>query len=264
LRELDARVQGSPAARALLRPAARWLNRGSIVVPSGRAGGLRLAKAHLPLAHAHLGSLAYGDLETAVQEALRRHLGPGDVLYDIGANLGFFSLLGAVFVGVERGRVYAFEPAPDNARAIRENAALNGLRNIEVLEQAAAAATGRGRLQVVDDQSWSVLEEYGEHPGTQRVVDVELVAVDDLVASGELRPPTAVKIDVEGAELAVLEGMRRTLAEHRPAVICELHGTHADFVAFVEGADYRAVNLEGPEPVESAGASGHALALPAQ
>ena len=57
------------------------------------------------------------------------------------------------------------------------------------------------------------------------------MAIDELVSSGELPPPTVVKIDVEGAELAVLEGMRETIGAHRPAIICELHDTHAAFVA---------------------------------
>ena len=264
LRELSARRRASPFWRSVSAPAVWWLDRGAIRVPSGRAGGLRLAKRHLPVAHAHLGSLAYGDLETSVQEAMRRHLGPGDVFYDVGANLGFFALLGAVFVDPRAGGwVYAFEPAPDNATAIRENAALNGLDNLTVIEKAASSETGTARLQIVDDQSWSKLEAYGEHPHTERVLDVPTVALDDLVSAGEIRPPTAVKIDVEGAEVAVLEGMRETLAQHRPAIICELHDTHAEFVETMTGMGYRLQNLEGPEPVESSGASAHALALPA-
>jgi hypothetical protein len=62
----------------------------------------------------------------------------------------------------------------------------------------------------------------------------------------------------------VLEGMATTLAEHRPAIICELHDTHREFVEHMRGAGYRVVNLEGPGPVEDeASPSAHALALPA-
>jgi hypothetical protein len=92
---------------------------------------------------------------------------------------------------------------------------------------------------------------------------VELVAIDDLVAAGRVPPPDVVKIDVEGAELAVLAGMRETLARHRPAIICELHDTHAPFVAFMAQCGYRLINLEGTIPVGETGASAHALALPA-
>jgi hypothetical protein len=82
------------------------------------------------------------------------------------------------------------------------------------------------------------------------------------VFGGEIEAPTVVKIDVEGAEVAVLEGMRRVLAEHRPVVICELHGTHAAFVELCRSVGYRAINLEGTVGVEEAGASAHALAVP--
>jgi FkbM family methyltransferase len=261
LRELSARREASPLAKLLTGPAARWLDRGSVVVPAGRAGGLRISKAHLPLSHAHLGSIAYGDLETSVQEAMRRHLGAGGVFFDIGANLGFFALLGASWVQ-PGGAVYAFEPAPDNVTAIRANAELNGLANITVVPSAVSRSSGTARLQIVDDQSWSKLAEYGEHPYTERVMDVETVAIDDLVESGRVRPPTVVKIDVEGAELAVIEGMRRTIAEHRPVIVCELHDTHEDFVTAMAELGYRTSNLEGPEPVASSGASAHAIAQP--
>jgi FkbM family methyltransferase len=218
---------------------------------------------YLPLSHAHLGSIAFGNLETAVQEAMVRRLGPGGVFYDIGANLGFFALFAGHLVGLDQGHVYAFEAAPDNADAIRANASLNGIPNVTVIDKAVSSRSGIGRLQIVDDQSWSKLEEYGQHPYTERTIDVELVAIDDLIRAGAIAPPTAVKIDVEGAEIAVLDGMRETLERHRPAVICELHGTHAEFVAAMKDHGYRLINLEGPGPITEASASAHALALPA-
>jgi FkbM family methyltransferase len=217
---------------------------------------------YLPLSHAHIGSIAFGTLESAVQEAMIRHLARGGVFYDVGANLGFFSMLGAHMAGFEEGRVYAFEAAPDNAQAIRVNVELNGIPNVSVIAKAVSRAGGTARLQVVDDQSWSKLAEYGEHPYTERVIDVETVAIDDLVESGAIAPPALVKIDVEGAEIAVLEGMRRTIAAYQPAIICELHDTHAEFVALMRGHGYRLINLEGTTPVDEAGASAHALALP--
>jgi FkbM family methyltransferase len=191
-----------------------------------------------------------------------RHLGRGGVFYDIGANVGFFALLGAHLAGLHEGRVFAFEAAPDNADAIRINARLNGIENVTVIDKAVSARPGRARLQVVDDQSWSKLEEYGEHPNTEQVLTVDTVSVDDLVERGELPPPTVVKIDVEGAEIAVLEGMRQTIDDHRPAIICELHDTHSEFCDLMEEHGYRVINLEGTIPMREAGASAHALALP--
>src|SRR5436190_14404712 len=87
LRELRAHAltDRDPAALAL-GAFFRWLERGRLYVPQGHAGGLMFEMRYLPLSHAHLGSIAFGNLETAVQEAMIRHLGPGSVFYDIGAN----------------------------------------------------------------------------------------------------------------------------------------------------------------------------------
>jgi FkbM family methyltransferase len=252
---------GDPAA-LLLRYALRWLQGGLLRVPQGHANGLVFDMRYLPIAHAHLGSIASGNLESAVQEAMIRHLGPGDVFFDIGANLGFFSMLGAHLVGFGKGRVYAFEAAPENAEAVARNAGLNLIPNITVIAKAVSSQSGTGRLQVVEDQSWSKLEDYGEHPDTEQVIEVELVSIDELLAAGALPPPTLVKIDVEGAELAVLRGMAHTLERHQPAVICELHGTHREFVELMASHRYRLINLEGTIPVQEEGASAHALALP--
>jgi FkbM family methyltransferase len=264
LRELRALAVTGRGPRALaLRLFVRWLETGVLRVPQGYAGGLAFDLRWLPISHAHLGSIAGGNLESGVQEAMVRHLGHGGVFYDVGANLGFFSLLAAHLSGLDTGRVVAFEAAPDNAEAIRVNAALNRVPNVEVICAAVSDHSGWGRLQVVDDQSWSKLLQYGEHPFTEEVIDVRCVTIDELVAGGRLPPPSVVKIDVEGAELAVLAGMRQTMAAHRPAIICELHDTHAAFVEAMARCGYRVVNLEGTVPMDEAGASAHALALPA-
>ncbi len=262
LRELRAEARSGTGLRArALRLAFDRLERGILRVPTGRGQGLILDMRYIPISHAHAGALASGNLEVEVQEALVRRLGPGDVVYDIGANLGFFSLIAARLVGPE-GRVFAFEPAPENVEAIRSNAELNRIDNVVVIPCAVSSRAGTARLQIVDDQSWSRLEEFGEHPDTERVLEVETVAIDDLVESGELPPPALVKIDVEGAELAVLDGMRATIERHRPAIVCELHDTNAEVADAFAADGYRVVNLEGPVPIEQDADAHHALGLP--
>lgn len=261
LLSLERRRRRNPLVRGAIAPLRWWLRRGSVRVTGGLGYGLRMSLDHLPLSHAHAGAIPEGWLEVPVQEALRRLLGEGGVLYDVGANVGFFSLIGARLVGAE-GRVYAFEPAPGNAAAVRENAALNGLSQIEVIESAVGAERGRERLLLVEDLSWSHLESQGWHPRTDTTLEVDVVTIDDLVAEGRIRPPDVVKIDVEGSEIDVLAGMRATLAEHRPVLVCELHDTNEAFLAAVEEAGYRAVNLEGPDSLSGAPMSVHALAEP--
>ena len=92
-------------------------------------------------------------------------------------------------------------------------------------------------------------------------IDVTVVSIDELVAAGAIPPPNVVKIDTEGAELQAIEGMRATIERHRPAIVCELHDTNAEFCALMESLGYVLTNLDGPEPVATAGPV-HALALP--
>ncbi len=103
---------------------------------------------------------------------------------------------------------------------------------------------------------------YGAHPLTEEVLEVEQVTIDELLAAGEILPPALVKIDVEGAELAVIEGMRSTIAAHQPAIVCELHDTNREFVAAMDALGYRVVNLDGPGPVDEPDSGSYALALP--
>jgi len=261
LLELERRGRVDSRVGALLRPLHWWLRRGSVRITGGLGSGLRLSLTHLPLSHAHAGALPRGWLEASVQEAFRRHLGEGMVLYDIGANIGFFALIGARMVA-PGGRVYAFEPAPDNAAAIRENAQLNDLANLDVVERALGAHAGRERLLLVEDLSWSRLESQGWHPRTAAALEVEVVTVDELVRNGELLPPDVVKLDVEGSEIDVLNGMRETLAGHGPTLVCELHETNDAFVELMGELGYRVKNLESSQPLREATGNVHAIAEP--
>ena len=240
----------------LFRRLWRWLGARPVPIKSGATAGLLISTAFDPT-HVQAPELARGTLEPHVQLALRRCLKRGAVFYDIGANLGFFSLLAASSAG-PHGRVYALEPVPMNAAIVRRNAALNGFANITVLECAASSTSGSTRLQLIADLSWSMLDRSWRHPQTRSVIDVEAVSIDDLVAAGRASPPDVVKLDVEGAELEVIAGMRATIARHRPIIICELHGTASAFFALVRAAGYTAELLE----VAGGGEGVHAIARP--
>ncbi|MGI9098546.1 MAG: FkbM family methyltransferase [Solirubrobacteraceae bacterium] len=255
-----ARVRAGRASRALLRTAAGWYARAPVPIAGGLAHLLYVSTADLPLDHAHAGLIVRGTLEPPVQEALRRLLAPGDVFYDVGANIGFFTILGARLVGPQ-GRVVAFEPVPACARAVGRNIALNGFAHAEIREEAVGAAGGRARLLVVGEASWSHLASTGRHADVRDEIDVTVVSIDELVQAGALPPPDVLKIDTEGAELQAIAGMRTTIERHRPAIVCELHDTNAQFAALMDALGYTTTNLDGPAPVAAAGPI-HALAQP--
>ncbi len=249
-------------SRALLPRAAEWYARAPVGIAGGLPAGLVLSTAHLALDHAHAGLLVRGTLEPSVQEALRRTVRPGHVVYDVGANIGFFTLAGARLVGPQ-GRVIAFEPVPWCAAAVARNIELNDLAHAEIREEAVGAQAGRARLLVVEEASWSHLDSTGRrHPDAREDLDVAVATIDALVAGGELPAPDVLKIDTEGAELQVVEGMRETLERHRPTLICELHDTNERFAALMDELGYRTTNLDGPWPVAESPTGIHALAQP--
>lgn len=253
-------ARSTRASRALLRRAADWYGRAPVPIAGGLAHLLWVSTADLPLDHAHAGLIVRGTLEPPVQEALRRLLAPGDVFYDIGANVGFFTILGARLVG-PRGRVIAFEPVPSCARGVGHNIALNGFDHASIRAEAVGATDGRARLLVVGEASWSHLASTGRHPDVRDEIDVDVVSLDALVGAGTIPPPDVMKIDTEGAELQAIEGARATIAAHRPAIVCELHDTNAAFLALMDELGYATTNLDGPAGVAVAGPI-HALAQP--
>lgn len=185
------------------------------VVGSGYAAGLKIAAMRADP------NFARGTYERPLQDVIASNLPLGGVFYDIGANIGFFSLIAARHVGSD-GQVYAFEPVPQNAAVIERNAALNGFASIEVFKAAVGAVTGRAELNLAHHIGGAVLASAGAPPDMRGHMQVEVVALDDVIVRKKLRAPSLVKIDVEGAELSVVQGMRRTLRTHRPKVVYEV------------------------------------------
>jgi FkbM family methyltransferase len=162
-----------------------------------------------------------GRYESPVQSALASLLRPGDIFYDVGANLGFFSVLAGRLVG-PTGRVYSFEPVPRNVASVRENARLNRMEQIEVFPIAVSDRTGVSDLLLSHHVGGAALPEAGPPPDHSETALVATARLDDLLRDAKVRPPAVVKIDVEGAELQVLEGLRSILATQRPVVLLEV------------------------------------------
>jgi FkbM family methyltransferase len=242
-------------------PMRHLVDHGAYRIPFGLGRGVLLDAASLTLSSAQARSVLRGLHEPQVCEALRRTLPVGGTLIDIGAHIGYVTMIGAGITG-QAGTVIAVEPVPSNVVAIRRNATLNEFDHVQVIEAAASHSSGQEELITTSDTIWTRLASVGEHPGERERTRVRTVAVDDLVDSGDLALPDVVKIDVEGAEMDVLDGMRRTLAARRTTVICEMHGKNEQFVAAMDELGYRVTNLDGPDPITTAAGNDHALAQP--
>jgi len=167
------------------------------------------------------GNYFEGGSEPEVQAAMQRHLRPGMTFYDVGANIGFFSLLAARMVGQE-GHVVAFEADPEVAQRLREHVERNHFSTISV-EQKAVWSKSHAVFFARTDPETSPDRGLGHvvGEGEAGAIRVQAIALDDF--AGTSRAADFLKCDVEGAEVEVLAGARRLLQEMRPIVLCEIH-----------------------------------------
>lgn len=168
-----------------------------------------------------------GDYEPTVVDALRRLVVPGSVCADVGAHLGYMSLLLARLTGPD-GRVVAFEASPRNARTVARNIRLNGLGERVRLVQKAVADGTAASVDIFprrgSSAEWTVYADYARRdelePAVLRGVTVAATSLDAEFADDRL---DLAKVDVEGAEGLVVAGMSRLLRRDRPIIVLEFH-----------------------------------------
>ena len=155
-----------------------------------------------------------GTYERDTQRAFQRLVRPGDVVYDVGANVGFFTLLASHLAGPE-GRVYAFEPVARNLALLRRHIELNEITNVEISPVAVAERAGAARFSVAASPAMGGL-------ATEGGIEVPTVTLDEIAAA--TRPPSFIKMDIEGGESAALIGARHLLRASRPTILLSTHG----------------------------------------
>ncbi|WP_435361017.1 FkbM family methyltransferase [Haloarchaeobius sp. DFWS5] len=160
-------------------------------------------------------------MESEMLGDLLSELRAEDVYYDVGGHMGLFACLAA-----ERttdGTVATFEPFPPMRKLLRENVRRNDA-DVTVFDVALSNETGQATLDNPFKQQADWSGTASLDPNSEDGITVETVVGDDLVAQTEVAAPTVVKIDVEGAEPLVIEGLRETLArEECRLVYCEVH-----------------------------------------
>ena len=174
--------------------------------------------------------------------AARACLRPGGVFYDIGANVGYFSIEMA-HVFADAITVVAVEPQPALSRATALSASLNRFNNIKVFEVMLGEQEGWAELFIgshATQASAIALEK------NSRVLQCRITTIDHMLQSHLIPPPTTIKLDIEGSELAALRGAERTLRKHLPAIIyeCEVVNTSRfgysgkEIIEFLKGVGY--------------------------
>lgn len=157
-----------------------------------------------------------GDYEPYNVPAFLEAVNPGDVVYDVGAHVGYFTAIASLRAG-PHGQVVAFEPRPVNVALLRRHVRVNDLENVTIVDAGVGRSSGMTRF------------EEGTGSGTGRISatgqrSVKVVRLDDVASEGRFPEPDFIKIDVEGGELDVLEGARRLLSSVRPRLLLGIHG----------------------------------------
>jgi FkbM family methyltransferase len=220
-----------------------------------RIGALRVARVpygdgttsiHADLA-TPLGLLLYryGNSDADIELASRL-LAPGDVFVDGGANVGLFTLAAAAKVG-PAGKVIAFEPGREVRLRLTQNVAVNRLLHVEVIPFALSSACGEATFRAFDIAG-AGLNHLGPSDGEAGTVEVvKLTTLDAVLGPTDRRRLTLLKLDLEGAEHAALQGAAEILREVHPDIIIEIEDAHlrrlgssADQVAaLLQGYGYR-------------------------
>ena len=148
----------------------------------------------------------FGEFEKGERSILAKLIKKGDTVLDIGANIGFHSLLFSRLVG-EKGMVYAFEPFPENFALLKKNIEINNIKNMKPIQKAVSDKEGTERLYV---DKYSNASHSFYTPDAKEFMEVETIKLDGFEIKTDF-----IKIDVEGAERKVLKGMIK-LIERNP------------------------------------------------
>jgi FkbM family methyltransferase len=159
---------------------------------------------------------ALGVYEREKTALFEKVVGAGSTVYDIGAHVGFYTVLSSQLVG-SKGIVVAFEPFPDNMSYLQRHISMNLCENVTAFQIAVSDKNGVTGFSQGETSSMGRLSTNGE-------LLIKTCSIDALLAIRKILPPNFMKIDIEGAELLALEGAKSTLLKHRPTIFLATHG----------------------------------------
>ncbi|MBC8509252.1 MAG: FkbM family methyltransferase [Anaerolineales bacterium] len=213
------------------------------------AGGLAGMKLFLDL-HSEK-DYWLGTYETELQAAIRKFVKPSWTACDVGANIGYISLLLAQAIG-KKGTVFSFEALPSNIERLQANVTLNGLdSSVQVIHGAVGAASAPVKFLIGPSGAMGKVKgSAGRTNGHVDSIDVPGYSLDEFVYRDGNPSPQIVKMDIEGGEVLALPGMKRLLSEARPLIFLELHGPESAQVAWETfvNAGYRIALMKSNYP----------------
>jgi FkbM family methyltransferase len=188
-----------------------------------------------------------GNYELNLQNVLGSLVSPGMVVYDIGANVGYVSVMFGRITGAE-GSVFCFEALPENQNRLNDNLELNKeLTNFVSVPIAVADKSGKVSFMVHNsDDMGKIKGSSGREETYQDAIEIDAISIDDFVFDQKNTPPNLIKLDIEGGEIFAIPGMMRVIHKYQPTLIVELHGPKCAEVAweFLASEQYTIHQLE--------------------
>lgn len=152
----------------------------------------------------------YGICEKFETNFLEKKIKKNMVVLDLGANIGYYTLIAAKLVG-EKGKVYAFEPAPDNFALLKKNIEVNGYKNVVLVQKAVSNKSGQTRLFLSQDPTCHLI--YDPHDNSKSVI-VDVISLEDFFKNHNDKIDL-IKMDIEGAEGWALQGMKNLIEKNK-------------------------------------------------
>ena len=150
-------------------------------------------------------------------EIVKKYVHEGDIVIDIGAHVGYYTLLMAQLVG-ENGKVYSFEPDPVNFQLLKKSVEINGFENVVLIQKAVSNITDKVKLFLGDDDS-AINRIYDAKLGdAKESIDVESVTIDEYFKEND-ELVNFIKIDSEGSEVKIINGMKQFLSRNQELVM---------------------------------------------
>lgn len=161
-----------------------------------------------------------GEYEKAELLTLSTLLKKDDVLLDIGANIGLYSLYASKIIG-DNGKIISFEPFEQNFQSFTKNISLNSFTNIQVEKKAVGAENGTINLYYNQDEKnlGMVSTQSIENSISEKVL---IISIDQFLEASKTKKIDFVKIDIEGHEFKALKGMQNTLLKYKPTILIEI------------------------------------------
>lgn len=186
-----------------------------------------------------------GSYEYEKQLLFQKMISPGSIVFDLGAHVGFYTLLASVLVG-SKGQVFAFEPMPKNLHYLKEHLQINQINNVTVTEAAVSEKSGVAYFEQTESS-------FQGHLSSQGSIRVDVVSLDELIAEGKIPTPDYIKMDVEGAEVQVLHGAKSLIEKSHPTIFLATHGDEIqrECRQFLSSLGYQLKSINGKSLEES-------------